>query len=82
MIAPLTKSHRRALWMLQRLREAEVQVRAGKAEDGTWGLSFPNGKQHTAAQQEVAVDAILLGIAYPRAFGTLIRLLRNSGEVQ
>ena len=75
-------SHRRARLMLDRLAEAGVVIRAARAADGKWGIRFPDQAQHSSAQRELAVDAALLGIAWPRAFGVLISALRDQGASQ
>lgn len=76
------RGERRARSMLAKLDDTGVVAIPGLDHDGGWGLRFPGKDQHTDAQREVAVHALLFGVAYPRCFGTMIRLLRERGAGQ
>jgi len=70
------RGERMARWMIDKLDQAGVAVEAVKCPDG-WALKFPGPENHTSEQRELAVDAAMLGIGYPRNFATMCRLLQN-----
>lgn len=74
----MTRGEGRARWMLARINEAGVRIRFSR-KDGEWGVQFPEYCQSTPEQKEIATELILFGIAYPRCYGTLVRLHRDQG---
>ena len=73
------RGERRAQWMIDRLADAGVSFSIVTV-DGEPALIFPDAKNHTAEQTEVAVDAVLFAMGYPRSFGTMQRLMRKASQ--
>lgn len=76
---PMRRGERMARWMINRLADGGVEVEPFKGSDG-WGLQFPGREDHTPEQRELAVDAIMFGIGYPRNFGTMCRILQEEAR--
>lgn len=75
---PMKRGERMARWMIGRLADAGVTVEPVKQSDG-WALKFPGADAHTDEQRELAVDAVMFGIGYPRNFATMCLILQREG---
>lgn len=81
MMARPKRGERKALRMISLLDAARVTVEPFMVPGEGWGLKFPDRQNHTPEQRELAVDALLFGVGYPRCFATMCRLLRERGDV-
>jgi hypothetical protein len=75
--APVKRGERKARWMLNIMDNAGVVASPVWVNGDGWGLKFIGHSDYSPEQRAVAADSVIFGIAYPRCFGTLVRLLNE-----
>lgn len=78
---PMKRGEQMARWMIGKLVEGGVSVEPVKSSKG-WGLRFPGYENHSSEQRELAVNAVMFGIGYPRNFATMCKILQAEGAAQ
>lgn len=80
--APMKRGEWKARRMMKIMDEAGVVAEPVWRKGEGWGLRFVNSTSYSAEQKSVAADSIMFGIAYPRCFATMCRLLQEKEAAQ